>query len=313
MAWADGRSDVRALALVGSWARGAPHADSDVDVVLLSSDPARYIERDDWLDEVGGTRLVRTLPWGALTERRFALSGGFEVELGVGAPSWASVDPVDAGTREVVNDGLRVLYDPDGMLAGLVGACRRVPPLQRHKSLDDRLDPAIRIVEYGPRWPVRAKVELDRIRTALGPVAVRVEHVGSTAVPDLAAKPIVDLQLAVPAIEQRSQYVEPLERLGYLFAPDPESPDLHFFAKPPERPRSYHLHVCAVESDHEFRHLAVRDFLRAHPDEAESYAALKRGLVRRHPHDRLAYIAGKEKYVAELEARACTWARGPSK
>ena len=164
-------------------------------------------------------------------------------------------------------------------------------------------------MEYDPRWPARAKSELDRIRRALGPVAVRLEHVGSTAVPGLAAKPIVDLQLAVIGIEQPSQYVEPLERLGYLFAPDPESPDLHFFAKPPKRPRSYHLHVCAVDSDHEFRHLAVRDFLRAHRDEAESYAALKRDLARRHPQDRLAYIAGKEQYVSELEARACAFSR----
>jgi GrpB-like predicted nucleotidyltransferase (UPF0157 family) len=178
----------------------------------------------------------------------------------------------------------------------------------RHESLDERFDPAIRIVEYDPRWPARAKSELDRIRRALGPAAERVEHVGSTAVPGLAAKPIVDLQLAVTAIEQRSQYVEPLERLGYLLAPDPESPDLHFFAKPPKRPRSYHLHVCAVDSEHESRHLAVRDFLRAHRDEADSYEALKRDLARRHPEDRLAYIAGKEQYVGELEATACTWA-----
>jgi GrpB-like predicted nucleotidyltransferase (UPF0157 family) len=168
------------------------------------------------------------------------------------------------------------------------------------------------MVEYDPRWPVRARSELDRIRRALGPVAVRLEHVGSTAVPDLAAKPIVDLLLAVTAIEQRSRYVEPPEGLGYLFAPDPESPDFHFFAKPPNRPRSYHLHVCAVDSDHEFRHLAVRDFLRAHRDEADSYETLKRDLAGRHPQDRLAYIAGKEQYVTELEARACAWASARS-
>jgi GrpB-like predicted nucleotidyltransferase (UPF0157 family) len=143
-------------------------------------------------------------------------------------------------------------------------------------------------------------------------VAVRVEHVGSTAVPGLAAKPIVDLQLAVAAIEQRARYVEPLEGLGYLFAPDPASPDLHFFAKPATRPRSYHLHVFAPDSEHESRHVAVRDFLRAHRDEADSYEALKRELARRYPRDRLAYIAGKEQYLTELEARACAWASAPS-
>ena len=133
---------------------------------------------------------------------------------------------------------------------------------------------------------------------------------GSTAVPGLAAKPILDLQLSVAAIEPRAPYVEALERLGYLFAPAPESPDYHFFARPPERPRTHHLHVCEVGSRHELRHLAVRDFLRAHDDEAARYAALKRGVVERHPRDRLAYIEGKEAYVAELEARGLEWARG---
>ena len=94
--------------------------------------------------------------------------------------------------------------------------------------------------------------------------------------PGLAAKPILDLHLSVDALQPRARYVEPLERLGYLFVPAPESPDYHFFAKPPERPRTHHLHVGEVGSAHEFRHLAVRDFLRSHHGEAVRYAALKR-------------------------------------
>jgi GrpB-like predicted nucleotidyltransferase (UPF0157 family) len=140
-------------------------------------------------------------------------------------------------------------------------------------------------------------------------VAVRLEHVGSTAVPGLAAKPVVDLQLSVPAIVARDDYVGPLERLGYLFAPDPDWPDYHFFGKPPERPRSIHLHICQAGSAHEFRHLAVRDYLRAHGDERAAYAALKRRLIAAQPGDRLAYIAGKEAYVDDLEVRAVAWAR----
>lgn len=84
----------------------------------------------------------------------------------------------------------------------------------------------------------------------------------------------------------------------------------HFFAKPPQRPRTHHLHVCEAGSDHEFRHVAVRDFLRNHADEAASYAGLKREVVARHPQDRLAYIDGKDGYVTALERRAVTWARG---
>ncbi len=127
--------------------------------------------------------------------------------------------------------------------------------------------------------------------------------------PGLAAKPIIDLQLSVDAAQPRERYVEPLERLGYLFVPAPESPDYHFFAKPPERPRTHHLHVCAAGSAHEFRHIAVRDFLRTHADEAARYGALKRQLGARHPQDRLAYIEAKDEYVIALEARAVAWAR----
>jgi GrpB-like predicted nucleotidyltransferase (UPF0157 family) len=182
--------------------------------------------------------------------------------------------------------------------------------LERHPSLDDRFDPAIRIVDYDPEWPARARREMRRIGHALGSVAARLEHVGSTAVPGLASKPIVDLQLSVAAIEPRDAYVGPLERLGYLFVPAPEAPDYHFFARPPERPRSHHLHVCEAGSEHEHRHLAVRDYLRAHGDEAASYEALKRDVAARHPADRLAYIEGKDEFVTALEARALRWVRG---
>jgi GrpB-like predicted nucleotidyltransferase (UPF0157 family) len=178
----------------------------------------------------------------------------------------------------------------------------------RHPSLDDEFDPAVRIVEYDAGWPALAAAEIGRIEQALGGVAVRLEHVGSTAVPGLASKPILDLQLSVDAIEPLERYSEALERLAYLFVTAPESPDYHLFAKPPERPRTHHLHVCAAGSEHEFRHVAVRDFLRAHQDEAARYAELKRDVAERHPQDRLAYIAGKEAYVTALEHRALAWA-----
>jgi GrpB-like predicted nucleotidyltransferase (UPF0157 family) len=183
----------------------------------------------------------------------------------------------------------------------------RADGLERHSSLDERFDPAVRIVDYDPTWPVQAAAEVSLLRSALGNLAMRAEHVGSTAVRGLAAKPIIDLQLSVDAIKPPEPYVDPLERLGYLFVPDPDSPDYHLFAKPPRRPRSYHLHVCEAGSWHEARHLAVRDYLRAHGDEAARYAAVKRSLVARHPRDRLAYISGKAEYVDALERRAVAW------
>jgi GrpB-like predicted nucleotidyltransferase (UPF0157 family) len=181
--------------------------------------------------------------------------------------------------------------------------------VERHPSLDDRFDSAIRIVDHDPEWASLARAEMRRIAGALGEVAVRVDHVGSTAVPGLAAKPIIDLQLSVAAIDPLEPYREPLERLGYLFVPDPAFPDFHFFALPAERPRTHHLHVCESRRAHEQRHLAVRDFLRSHPNEAANYGALKGKLAADHPEDRLAYIEGKEAFMAALEARALAWTR----
>jgi hypothetical protein len=90
--------------------------------VLLTEKPSAYIEHDDWLEELGA-RPLRTRSWGAITERRFALPSGLEVDVGVGTPGWAATDPLDPGTRRVVTDGLRVLHDPDRLLAGLIAAC----------------------------------------------------------------------------------------------------------------------------------------------------------------------------------------------
>jgi GrpB-like predicted nucleotidyltransferase (UPF0157 family) len=183
-----------------------------------------------------------------------------------------------------------------------------VGELQRDPSLDERYDPAVRLVAHDPAWPLLAQQELRLVAEALGPIAVGLEHVGSTAVPGLAAKPILDLQVSVSRLEPRARYAAPLRRLGYKFVADPDSPHYLLFAKPALRPRSHHLHVCVAGSADEARHVAVRDYLRAHPAEAAQYEALKRSLVARAPGDRLAYIAGKREHVDRLETRALGWA-----
>ena len=123
--WAQGQPDVVAVGLAGSWARGDARMDSDVDVVLLTEDRAPYLEDGAWVYEMGGVELVWTRRWGTVTERRFALPSGLEVELVVAPLSWAATDPVDEGTRRVVTDGVSVLYDPKGILARLLDACGR--------------------------------------------------------------------------------------------------------------------------------------------------------------------------------------------
>ncbi len=129
VAWCSRRADVRAIALVGSWARDEARCDSDVDVVLLTTDPARYLETEDWALALGAT-VVATRHWGVLTERRLITATGMEVDFGVVDPSWAATAPLDEGTAKVARDGLIPVYDPDALLerlklaAGGRGRCR---------------------------------------------------------------------------------------------------------------------------------------------------------------------------------------------
>jgi hypothetical protein len=122
-AWAQQRQDVRAVCLVGSWARQSPRPESDVDVLFLTEEPSLYTEHEDWIEQLGGVAPATTQVWGVVTERRFRLPGGREVEICVGLPTWASVTPVDEGTRRVATDGLLALYDPDGLLDELLKQC----------------------------------------------------------------------------------------------------------------------------------------------------------------------------------------------
>ncbi|MEU5253785.1 nucleotidyltransferase domain-containing protein [Streptomyces longwoodensis] len=122
-AWCADREDVVGLLLVGSCARGAARPDSDVDLVLLTTAPSRYLLEDAWVADLRLGEVIRTRSWGPVTERRCRTASGLEVEVAVGPPEWASTGPVDPGTRRVVADGARVLHDPAGVLAALVAVC----------------------------------------------------------------------------------------------------------------------------------------------------------------------------------------------
>jgi len=123
--WADSQADIVAVGVVGSWARGTQHADSDVDFVVLTPRTTAYTEDDGWIEVALGQTLpvIRRAEWGPLTERRLKLPSGFEIEFGFGEPSWARIDPIDPGTAGVVADGgLLPVYDPEALLGTLAAA-----------------------------------------------------------------------------------------------------------------------------------------------------------------------------------------------
>lgn len=158
--------------------------------------------------------------------------------------------------------------------------------------------PPIEVVDYDPAWPARFEAEAARLRDALGEVAVRIEHIGSTSVPGLPAKPVIDIQLSVACFEPEARYAGPLERLGYEQYPDPATPEHRIFTLPKGGgPRQVNLHVCEVGSEWERRHPAFRDRLRTDPVAREQYAALKRELALAHGNDVESYADAKGDFI----------------
>lgn len=113
--WACAREDIRAVALVGSHARGDAGPDSDVDLVLLCSEPERYLRSTEWIRVFGEPLRSSLEDWGRVRSVRVLYRGGIEVEFGFADPDWAAL-PLDAGTADVLRDGSRVLLDRDGAL-----------------------------------------------------------------------------------------------------------------------------------------------------------------------------------------------------
>jgi len=159
------------------------------------------------------------------------------------------------------------------------------------------------VVEYDPAWRETFQRLRDQIASALGDLAVRIEHVGSTAVPGLAAKPIVDMDVVVASRAEVPAAIERLAPLGYLHQGDMGIPGREAFLAPWDAPR-HHLYLCASDNLQLQLHLRLRDYLRTHPEAAHEYAALKQTLAERYEHDREAYTEAKTEMVEDLLDRA---------
>lgn len=153
----------------------------------------------------------------------------------------------------------------------------------------------VRVVPYDPAWPLLFAQEAERIRVSLGALPVALEHTGSTAVPGLAAKPILDILGGHPQDADVSSYISAIERAGYVHRGEQGIPGRHFFRR--GDPRSYHLHLAVRDGSFWREHLAFRDALRRDPRLRAEYEALKLALAKRYPSDRESYIDGKTEFV----------------
>ena len=168
------------------------------------------------------------------------------------------------------------------------------------------------LASYDEMWPSWFEEETGQIRRALGELALRIDHVGSTSVPGLAAKPVIDIQVSVASVIPRAPVVAALAAIGYEHDVDPIDDEHGFFSKRSGYDldaRRVHVHVCRAGGDWERRHLAFRDWLRAHPEDATAYESMKREAVAAHPNDIFAYVDAKTALIRDIEARAIDPAR----
>jgi len=166
----------------------------------------------------------------------------------------------------------------------------------------------LRIVRYDPTWASEFEAEAIRIREALGSLALRIDHNGSTSIPGLASKPIIDIQVSVLSLKPIDSYGEPLRSIGYHHVPHADDSFCPFFHRLSRWPHTHHVHVVKAGGNEERRTLAFRDYLRNHGDQAREYEQLKHDLAARlRPNDaesREAYARAKTDFIERIVAMA---------
>jgi GrpB-like predicted nucleotidyltransferase (UPF0157 family) len=153
----------------------------------------------------------------------------------------------------------------------------------------------VRIENYDTNWPLYFEKEKERLFKASGSIPLSIEHVGSTAINGLCAKPIIDILIGLEQFNQGFELVPSFEDIGYEFKGENGIPERHFFAF--GNPRTYHLHVVEKNSEFWVEHILFRDRLRKNDFERQQYAELKRKLANEYPTDREKYTDSKAYFI----------------
>ena len=164
------------------------------------------------------------------------------------------------------------------------------------------------VVPYDPEWPDLFAALGRRLRTALGAVALRIDHIGSTAVPGLDAKPVIDVQVSVTDFEPLAAFAAPLQSLGFVHRMDNPDRAKRYFREAPDQPRT-HIHLRRAGSFSEQFALLFRDYMRANDEEAKEYARLKYALAEEHQGQRQAYVEAKTPFIWAVMKRADRWSK----
>lgn len=245
-------------------------------------------------------------------------------DIGIEADAYA--DPFDVWVRLRAAEGPRAsLIDLYALVADRRGVPLEELPVEERDRLsvqglgvmfqgfeiipgtDRPVRDQVEIVPYDDSWPILYNTWSHRLSSALGPIARRIEHIGSTAVSGLPAKPVIDIQVSVDDLKDEPRYVPEIEALGVQLR---SRDDEHRYFRPfSGRPRDVQIHVCAVGSRLERVHLLFRDYLRADAGARRSYTESKREAAARWRHDRIAYSEAKTGAILNLTEAAEAWAK----
>jgi GrpB-like predicted nucleotidyltransferase (UPF0157 family) len=166
------------------------------------------------------------------------------------------------------------------------------------------------IIPYQSLWAQQFECERKLLLPVLGTEVIRIEHVGSTAISGLDAKPTLDMLAGLKELKSAEWYAASLRDVGYEFRPRHPVPGRLHFAKIQDGLRTHNLSLTVYGSDFWEAHLLFRDYLRSHPEAAQAYQALKHRLAEKYPGDTVQYTAGKDEFIAETLKAALAWRAG---
>jgi GrpB-like predicted nucleotidyltransferase (UPF0157 family) len=166
----------------------------------------------------------------------------------------------------------------------------------------------VEVVPHNPLWRDAFEEEAKHVAAALGDTVAAIHHIGSTAIPKIYAKPVVDLLVEVRDITEVDGRSSAMASFGYDVMGEYGIPGRRYFRKDnQEGIRTHHIHAFEAGSAEVTRHLAFRDYMIAHPEDAQRYSELKRKLAKEHPQSIDRYMDGKEGFIKEIDRRAAQW------
>ncbi len=158
----------------------------------------------------------------------------------------------------------------------------------------------VKLLAYSPKWEKLFEAEKKRLCSAIGKYALNIQHVGSTAISGMRAKPIIDIAVGVESLDIGKKCVKPLEKLGYEYKHEAGVKGRHFFAKGPENNRTHYVHIEKLGSRPWQNHVLFRDYLCAHKKAVRKYSLLKEKLAKKYKNDRDTYTAKKHSFIEKI-------------